>query len=242
MLPVDLPHSAKIAVVARTAAQVDETVKLIRDSGGQALGVAADVSDIESVAELQRRVQAEFGPAEILINAAGVFGPFQSVAESDPRRWIETQMINTVGPYLMCRAFLPDMVAAGWGRIVNFSSAASLHPPGPLNSAYATSKVALNHFTRCLAAELAGTNVTANVIHPGEVKTAMWAAVRDESETAGREGEGHRRWAAHVGESGGDDPQLALNLVLDLIGDPDPKRTGRFFWIEGGMQTPIPSW
>ena len=70
------------------------------------------------------------------------------------------------------------MMAAGWGRIINFSSAASLHPPGPLNSAYGTSKVALNQFTRHLAAELAGTGVTANVIHPGEVKTAMWASIK----------------------------------------------------------------
>jgi NAD(P)-dependent dehydrogenase (short-subunit alcohol dehydrogenase family) len=73
------------------------------------------------------------------------------------------------------------MVDAGWGRIVNVSSAAALAPPGPLNSAYATSKVALNQLTRQLAAELVGTGVTANVIHPGEVKTEMWADIRDKA-------------------------------------------------------------
>ena len=71
------------------------------------------------------------------------------------------------------------MLDAGWGRIVNVTSAASLHPPGPLNSAYGTAKVALNQFTRHLAAEIAGTGVTANVIHPGDVKTDMWADIRD---------------------------------------------------------------
>ena len=71
------------------------------------------------------------------------------------------------------------MVDAGWGRIVNLTSAASLHPPGPMNSAYGTAKAALNQFTRHLAAELAGTGVTANVLHPGDVKTEMWADIRD---------------------------------------------------------------
>ena len=72
------------------------------------------------------------------------------------------------------------MLEAGWGRIVNVTSAASLHPPGPLNSAYGTAKAALNQFTRHLAAEIAGSGVTANVIHPGDVKTDMWADIRDE--------------------------------------------------------------
>ena len=76
-------------------------------------------------------------------------------------------MINTIGTYLVSRAFLSGMIDAGWGRIINVSSAASLGTPGPLTSAYATSKVAQNHFTRHLAAELVGTGVTANVIHPG---------------------------------------------------------------------------
>ena len=81
-------------------------------------------------------------------------------------------MINTVGSYLISRAFLSGMVGEGWGRIINLSSAASLGTPGPLTSAYATSKVALNQFTRHLASELDGTGVTANVVHPGDVKTA----------------------------------------------------------------------
>jgi NAD(P)-dependent dehydrogenase (short-subunit alcohol dehydrogenase family) len=133
------------------------------------------------------------------------------------------------------------MIAAKWGRIVNFSSAASLHPPGPLNSAYGTSKVALNQFTRNLAAELAGTGVTANVIHPGEVKTAMWSAI--DSEAAAAPGaEAYRDWAAAVGESGGDDPQRAVDLILEIIAGRYATTSGQFLWIEGGQQTPIGSW
>jgi NAD(P)-dependent dehydrogenase (short-subunit alcohol dehydrogenase family) len=133
------------------------------------------------------------------------------------------------------------MIAAGWGRIINFSSAASLHPPGPLNSAYGTSKVALNQFTRHLAAELAGTSVTANVIHPGEVKTAMWEAIKVESgNVAGAEA--YRQWAADVGQHGGDDPQKALQLVLEIIDGKYAHSSGKFLWIEAGVQRPIDSW
>ena len=122
------------------------------------------------------------------------------------------------------------------------SSAAAFHTPGPLNSAYGVSKVALNQFTRHLAAELEGTGVTANAIHPGEVKTAMWAAIRDESQAAGQAGAPYRAWAEGVGNSGGDDPQKAVDLVLKLVADqPDPPN-GQFLWIEAGLQTPIASW
>ena len=93
-------------------------------------------------------------------------------------------MIDTVGPYLVSRACIDGMLAAGWGRIINLSSAAALHTPGPLNSAYATAKVALNQLTRHLAAELEGQGVTANVIHPGDVKTAMWADIRDKTQAS----------------------------------------------------------
>jgi NAD(P)-dependent dehydrogenase (short-subunit alcohol dehydrogenase family) len=233
---------AKVAVVARTAPQVEETVDRALSSGGRGIGMALDVSDPAAVEQMTRRVHDELGPASILVNAAGVFGPIRLVAESDPAEWIQTLSINTIGPYLTCRAFVGDMLAAGWGRIINFSSAASLHRPGPLNSAYGTSKVALNQFTRHLAAELAGTGVTANVIHPGEVKTAMWAAIRDEAARLGDAAEGYRQWAESVGETGGDDPQKTVDLVLSIIRSPDPSHTGKFLWIEGGMQKPIASW
>jgi NAD(P)-dependent dehydrogenase (short-subunit alcohol dehydrogenase family) len=233
---------ARLALVGRQEGPLVETARAICDSGGAAVALPCDVSRIEAVENLKARVEQELGPPQILINAAGVFGPIQMVGASDPKRWIETLMINTVGPYLTCRAFVGGMIEHGWGRIINFSSAASLHPPGPLNSAYGTSKVALNQFTRHLAAELAGTPVTANVIHPGEVKTEMWAAIRDESLSAGAAGESHRDWAAFVAKTGGDDPQKALELILELLDEKSAHIHGRFLWIKGGLQTPLASW
>jgi NAD(P)-dependent dehydrogenase (short-subunit alcohol dehydrogenase family) len=134
------------------------------------------------------------------------------------------------------------MIAARWGRIINFTSAASLHPPGPLNSAYGTSKVALNQMTRHLAAELANTGVTANVIHPGDVRTDMWAAIRDEADALGPEAAGYRQWVDWVDKTGGDDPAKAARLVLRIVSEEGAGTSGQFLWIESPLQAPIPSW
>lgn len=122
------------------------------------------------------------------------------------------------------------------------TSAAALHSPGPSNSAYATSKVALNHFTRHLAAELAGTGVTANVIHPGDCKTEMWADIRAKTRDLGPEAEGFRAWVNWVEQTGGDDPEKAADLVSGLMTAAAADVNGRFLWIENGLQPPIPSW
>lgn len=235
-------HGAKVVLVSRSEGQLRQTEQIIRKGGGLAQVVPADISNFDAVKEVKKKVEEHLGLVSILVNAAGIFGPIQLIKESDPIRWVETLLINAIAPYLTCRAFIGEMMKMGWGRIVNFTSAASLHPPGPLNSAYATSKVALNQFTRHLAAELVGTGITANVIHPGDVKTDMWAYIRHETEKLGPEAEAYRQWVRWVEQTGGDHPQKAVELVLRLMSDQAASVNGQFLWIEGGLQAPIPSW
>ena len=87
---------------------------------------ATDVSDPASVEQLKRIVEAELGTPCVVVNAAGVFGPIAPIQNTVPQEWIETLMIDVVGPYLVSRAFVAGMVECGWGRIINLSSAASL--------------------------------------------------------------------------------------------------------------------
>jgi NAD(P)-dependent dehydrogenase (short-subunit alcohol dehydrogenase family) len=232
----------RTALVSRSEAQLRETAELIAAEGGEAIVLPADVSRPDAVEALRARVESRFGEPSILVNAAGVFGPIQLVWRTDPQAWIDTLMVNTVAAYLTSRAFVAGMIARGWGRIVNVTSAAALHEPGPINSAYGTSKAALNQFTRHLAAEVAGTGVTANVIHPGDVKTDMWVTIRDDAEKLGPEAARYKEWARWVGETGGDDPEKAADLVVDLLGDHSATVNGRFLWIRDGLQEPIPSW
>lgn len=231
-----------VVLVARSNATLAGTEQEVRAAGGVAVAIPSDVSDPGAVEALRARVLDAVGPPLIVVNAAGVYGPIALVKDSDPHEWIATVMVDAVAPYLVSRVFVGGMIEAGWGRIINITSAASLHPPGPLNSAYGTAKVALNQFTRHLAAELAGTGVTANVIHPGDVKTEMWADVRDRALAAGPAAAAYQQWARWVDDTGGDPPQKAVDAVLRLCDDETADISGQFCWIENPLQAPIPSW
>jgi NAD(P)-dependent dehydrogenase (short-subunit alcohol dehydrogenase family) len=237
-------HGATVALVARGQAGLEETAAEIRSKGGQAAVFPADLSQSNpaAIAALKTKIEAELGVPSILVNGAGIFGPISLIKDVDTTAWLETIAINALTPSLLCQAFVNGMIAQKWGRIVNLTSAAALHRPGPTNSAYATSKVALNQFTRHLAAELAGTGVTANVIHPGDVKTEMWADIREKIQNMGPEAEGYHTWVNWVEETGGDDPEKAAELVLNLMGDAAAEVNGQFLWIDSGLQAPIPSW
>lgn len=204
--------------------------------------IACDISAIDAVTALHTQVAKEHGPVAILVNAAGIFGPISLIKDSDPKQWLETLMIDAIAPYYTSRAFLPEMLSNKWGRIINLSSAAALHQPGKLNSAYATAKVALNQFTRHLAAEISGSGVTANVIHPGDVRTEMWADIKEKADALGPEGADYKAWVDWVDETGGDAPTKAADLILKLVSDESTHINGRFCWIDEPLQAPIDSW
>ena len=111
------------------------------DTDPKITSIAGDISNLAFVSELQKEVTTKYGTVQILVNAAGIFGPISLIKDSEPDQWLETIMIDAIAPYYTSRAFLPAMLDARWGRIINLSSAAALHQPGKLNSAYATAKV-----------------------------------------------------------------------------------------------------
>lgn len=205
-----------------------------------AVGFRCDVSDPDAVLILRDAIAARMGSPDILINNAGTYAPISLIVESKPSEWIGAIGVNLIGPYLTCRAFVPAMIEAGWGRVVNVTSIASVIPPVPTSSSYAASKAALNYLTRTLATELEGTGVTANVIHPGEVKTAMWRQIATTAVGGGHEVESLREWARDVEETGGDPPEKAARLVRDCIDD--GSINGRFLWIAGGLLGTVPTW
>jgi NAD(P)-dependent dehydrogenase (short-subunit alcohol dehydrogenase family) len=229
-----------VVLVGRKKEKLLRTAEAIGQKKGRAHIFPTDVSLVEEVRRTLH-FSKEIGTCGILVNAAGVHGEMNRIQESDPRIWIKTMSINVFGPYLTCRYFLKGMLQLGWGRIINITSASSLAEPSGLNSSYPLSKVALNHFTRQLAEEIEGSGVTANVVHPGEVKTPMWEEIKDAAHRLGAEGERYRKWAQLVEETGGDPPEKTLEIILDLLHD-NGETNGRFLWIKDGLQPPKAVW
>ena len=195
------------------------------------VGQLQDAADASRIALATRSLAA----VSVLVNASGMFGPIGMPSDTSPYDLQLTLSVNVIGPMCLSQLTAHDMIKAGQGRIVNVSSAQALHPPDPTVAAYATSKVALNFATRCLAAELEGSEVSACVIHPGNVMTSMWEDIERRARDAGSSASGLLRWADQVRYTGGDSPQAAATLVAKIVDGGAAWSNGRFLAIEGGF-------
>ena len=196
-----------------------------------------DVGQLKDAADASRIVGAARSLAvpSVLVNASGMFGPIGMPSNTSPHDLELTLSVNVVGPVGVSQLIARDMIEAGQGRIVNVSSAQALHPPDPIVAAYATSKVALNFATRCLAAELDGSGVSACVIHPGDVMTSMWEDIERRARDASSCASGLLRWADLVRRTGGDSPEAAAALVAKIVDCDATWSNGRFLAIDGGF-------
>jgi 3-oxoacyl-[acyl-carrier protein] reductase len=172
-------EGADVACVARTGSELAEAAAGVRAAGRMAVGIQADIGDPGAAALIAARAQAELGDVGILVNNAATVTPVGPTAAVDPEQWARALAVNVVGPMRLTRVLLDGMLKRGWGRIVNISSGIAAAPAGMVGmNAYAASKAALEAHTLNLAAELAGTGVTVNVLRPGTVDTAMPAWIR----------------------------------------------------------------
>lgn len=172
---------ARVAVLARSAGEVEDTVAVARGSGGSALALPADVADPAQATAALHAIRDRWGPVEVLVNNAAVVWPLGASDALDPEEWAAALAVNVTAPARLTFAVLPGMLERGWGRIANVSSGIAANPAGMLRAnAYATSKAALEAHTLNLAGELAGTGVTVNVFRPGGVDTAMQAFIREQ--------------------------------------------------------------
>jgi 2-hydroxycyclohexanecarboxyl-CoA dehydrogenase len=161
----------RVAVMDRNRAGAEAAAAELEAQGGKAIAVEVDVADRASVDAAFARARAELGPVEILVTSAGVES-FDALLDITPERWDRIIAVNLTGTFACVQAAVPDMVAAGWGRIVTISSS-SAQSGAPNMAHYAASKGGVIALTKSLAVELARQGVTVNTIPPSLVDTPM---------------------------------------------------------------------
>lgn len=165
-------EGAKVAVMSRSRAELDEVVSAIEGKGGTALAVTGDVTSPADVDAAVSAVEARFGPVSLMINNAGVPGPFGPIWEVDADAWWQAQAIHIRAPMLFLQRVVPGMLTRGGGRMICVSALAS-RMVAPNLSAYCTGKIAQNRVVAEAAAELADKPVKVFAIDPGFVFTKL---------------------------------------------------------------------
>lgn len=172
-------EGAKVALAARRIERLEELVKRISKDGGQAMSIAADVSDEAQVREMVSKTQSQLGRVDILVNCAGVMltGGIGGANTEDWRRMIN---LNLLGLMYATHAALECMHAQGSGDIVNISSIAG-RISGANFGVYCASKFGVTAFTEALRQEELKNNIRVIVVEPGTVKTELSSHITNEA-------------------------------------------------------------
>ncbi len=214
-------EGARVALVARTLADLEETAARIVSAGGRGLAIAGDITAAGFAEECIARAERELGPVDVLVNNAGVFiwRPFLKMAPEDWDRVIAT---NLTGAASFCRAVLPGMVERRRGRIVNVSSIHGMR--GDANvAAQAAAKFGLIGLTQSLAREFRAHNIAVNAVCPGTVENK-----KDEGEALHTEPLAEKLW-----------PRDVARAVLFLASDDAAAITGTALEVFGGTHLTI---
>ncbi|MBH0779726.1 SDR family NAD(P)-dependent oxidoreductase [Nocardia bovistercoris] len=164
-------HGYRVAVLDIDGAGAERVADGIGARGGTAIACATDVTDRGAVDEAVNKVRAEFGAIEILVTSAGLVG-FAPFTEISPQAWNRLIDVNLNGVFHCVQAAIPDMIAAGWGRVVTISSSSAQRgSPGMVH--YTAAKGAVVAMTKGLAREYAAAGITVNTIPPSGIDTPM---------------------------------------------------------------------
>ena len=174
-------EGAAVTVTSRSKPQLDETVKEIEAAGGKAIVVPTDVGDPIQIDAAIETVRSKFGPIRLLVNNAGQAGPYGPIGDVDPMAWWHAQEIHVRAPLLFMSRVIPDMRAAGGGRIINISSKAGMRKEPNLSS-YSIGKATTINLTAHVDAENRKYGVHVFALQPGDAVTELANATLSDPE------------------------------------------------------------
>ena len=194
-------------------------------------GHVADVTDRAQVDAAVAAIHEQFGPILVLVNAAGVEG-FQKFSTMTFQDWSKVIDVNLNGVFHTTQAVLPDMVEAGWGRIVNISSS-STHSGQPFMAHYVAAKSAVNGLTKSLALEYGPRGITVNAVPPGFIDTPMLRSAESRHLLGGTvEDHINRTPVRRVGR-----PEDIAAACAFFVSDEASYITGQILGVNGGRNT-----
>lgn len=164
-------EGVNIGLLARTEADLEEVEREVKSLGVKAAYAAVDISSQEEVDQAIKKLTDMLGPADILINNAGI-GRFATLLEMDPQEWKRIIDVNLMGPYYVTRAVLPQLIEKNGGDIINISSTNGLNGAAT-SSAYSASKFGLIGLTESLAQEVRRNNIRVTALTPSTVATEL---------------------------------------------------------------------
>ena len=192
--------------------------------GATAGAVVADVTDTKAVRAAWTKTKESLGTPSILVNSAGILGPSAAFADYPEEAWQRVLDVNLNGTFRCCQAAVPDMVAAGYGRIVNIASVAG-KDGNPYVAGYVASKAAVIGLTKSMGKELATRGVLVNAIAPSASETAIFGELTDANRA---------RLIANVPMNRFVAPREIAEMALWLASPACSFSTGATFDISGG--------
>jgi 2-hydroxycyclohexanecarboxyl-CoA dehydrogenase len=220
-----------VAVLDRDGDSAQAAAAKIVAAGGTAIGVTADVTERDQVDAGVAMVRTHLGAPTVLVNNAGLDG-FDGFLDISAEKWNRILAVNLTGTFHCCQAVVPDMIEAGWGRIVNISSSSAQGGQQRMTH-YVAAKAGVIGFTKALALELGPQGITVNTIPPGFIDTPMLRA----ADAKGLLGPGIERAIAQTPVRRVGRPEDIAAMCAFLVRDEAGYITGQVMGVNGGRNT-----
>ncbi|MDD5510351.1 MAG: glucose 1-dehydrogenase [Dehalococcoidales bacterium] len=218
-------EGAKIVIAEVEAEAGEQTRRLIKNAGGEAIFVKTDVSKREDIKNMVNLTIETYGRLDILYNNAGISGESSSIVDCTEENWDKIMSVNLKGVWLTMKYAIPEILKIGGGAIINTGSVAA--HKGVVNMpAYCASKGGVDALTRAAAVEYSGQNIRINSIDPGPIKTRMLLSTSPEKE---------QRFLDLVPQGRYGEPEEISQAALFLASDECPYMTGQTLIIDGGL-------
>jgi NAD(P)-dependent dehydrogenase (short-subunit alcohol dehydrogenase family) len=218
---------AAVACADVEEAQANAVAQNITQSGGRALALTCDVSREADTVAAANAAREQLGPVRVLVNAAAVIDPNANVLELKPEDWDRIFAVNVKGAFLMSKAVLPMMIAAGGGSIIHIASQLG-SVAAPRRAAYCATKGALIQLAKAMATDHAAQKIRVNTLSPGAVETERLIKRFGDMETA-RRVSGPKHLLQRLGQ-----PEEIDRAAVFLASDASSFMTGADLLVDGG--------